>query len=188
MPLEPVLDEIQRRGEETIKKIKKEAQEEADRIVEEAKREAEEILKKARIEAEKDGVALRKQEISAITLEMKRELLNRQKEIVEQVFDLLRQKVKNMDEATRKELIKKLLSKNSSPGMLVYSQKEDEKITKDVIKELKLDLKYAGNIECIGGVILDDPKGEIRINLTFDELLKQVYDQKLADVSKILFG
>jgi V/A-type H+-transporting ATPase subunit E len=188
MPLEPVLEEIQKRGDETVKKIKEEAEKEAEKIIEEAKREAEEILKRARYEAEREGEALKKQEISAVTLEMKRLLLNKQKEIVEQVFDLLRQKVRDMDEGTRKEIIKKLLSKNASPGMLVYSRKEDEGIVKDALKELKLDLNYAGNIECIGGIILEDPKGEVRINLTFDELLNQVYEQKLAEVSKILFG
>ena len=188
MPLEPVLADIQKKGEETVKKIREEAEKEAEKIIEEAKSEAEEILKKARVEAEKEGEALRKQEISAVTLEMKRLLLNKQKEIVEQVFDLLKQKVREMDEGTRKEIIKKLLSKNASPGMQVYSRKEDEGIVSEVIKELNLDLKYAGNVECIGGVILEDPAGEVRINLTFDELLNQLYEQKLAEVSKILFG
>ncbi len=188
MPLEPVLEEIQKRGEETVKKIKEETVKETEKIIEEARREAEEILRRARYEAEKDGEALRKQELSAVTLEMKRLLLNKQKEIVEQVFDLLRQKVQQMDEGTRKEIIKKMLSKNATSGMVVYSRKEDEKIVKDAVGELNLNLSYGGNIECIGGIVLEDPSGEIRINLTFDEMLNQVYEQKLAETSKVLFG
>ncbi len=188
MPLEPVLEEIYKKGEETVRKIEEEAKKEAERIIAEAKEQAEEILKKAREEAEKEAEALKKQELSSISLEMKRMLLNKQKEIVESVFDLLKQRVQEMDEETRKKLIKTLLSKNASPGMLVYSRKEDEDIVKSVIDELKLDLKYAGNIDCLGGVILEDPSGEVRINLTFDELLSQVYEQKLSEVSKILFG
>lgn len=188
MPLEPVLEEIQKKGDETVRKIKEEAEKEAERIIEDAKREAEEILKKARIEAEKEGEALRKQEISSVSLEMKRILLNKQKEIVEHVFDLLKQKVRDMDRETKKNIVKTLISKSASPGMVVYSSKEDEEVVKELIKELNLNLNYAGNIECIGGIVLEDAKGEVRINLTFDELLAQVYEQKLGEVSKILFG
>ena len=188
MPLEPVLEEIYKKGEETVKRIKEEAEKEAERILAEAKAEAEKILKKARDEAEKEAEALRKQELSSVSLEMKRMLLNKQKEIVESVFDMLRQRVQEMDAETKKKLIKTLLSKNASPGMLVYSRKDDEEIVKSVMEELNLDLKYAGNIDCLGGVILEDPSGEVRINLTFDELLNQVYEQKLSEVSKILFG
>jgi len=188
MPLEKVLQEIQQKGEEEVRKLKEEAEREVERILAEARAEAEEILKRARDEAEKEAEALRKQEISSVKLEMKRELLNKQKDILESVFDLLRQRVREMDEETRKKLLRTLLERNASPGMLVYSRKEDEEIVKSLAKELKIDLKYAGNVECLGGVILEDPSGEVRVNLTFDELINQVYEQKMSEVSKILFG
>ncbi len=188
MPLDRVLQEIRQKGEEEVKRIKEEAEKEVERILSEAQAQAEEILKKAREEAEKEAEALRKQEISSVKLEMKRELLNKEKEVMEEVFNLLKQRIREMGKEERKKLIKKLLEKNASPGMLVYSRKDDEDIVKELIKELKLDLKYAGNIDCLGGIVLEDPSGEIRINLTFDEIIEQVYEQKMSEVSKILFG
>jgi V/A-type H+-transporting ATPase subunit E len=188
MPLESVLEEINKKGEEEVRKIKEETEKEVERILAEAKEDAEEILKKAREEAEKETEALRRQEISSVNLEMKRMMLSKQKEIVEHVFELLQQRVREMDNETRKKVIKALLSKNASPKMLVYSRKEDEDIVKSAIEELKLDVNYAGNVDCLGGIILEDPSGEVRINLTFDELISQIYDQKLSEVSKILFG
>ncbi len=187
MSLEKVLQEIQKEGEEAVRKIREETEKEVNAILAEAKEEAEKILKKAREEAEKEAEALRKQEISSLNLEMKRLLLNKQKEIVEEVFNLLRQRIREMDEDTRKKLIEKLL-KSASPGMLVYSRKEDEELVKSLIQQLKLDVKYAGNVECLGGIVFEDPSGEVRINLTFDEFLNQLYEQKLSEVSKILFG
>jgi len=187
MPLDKVLQEIQQKGEEEVRRIREEAEKEVEKILAEAKAEAEKILKKAREDAEKEAEAIRKQEISSVKLEMKRELLNVQKEILEDVSNLLKQKVRDMDEETRKKIISKLLEKNASPGMVVYSRKEDEDIVKGLIKELKLDVKYGGNVECIGGVILEDTAGDIRLNLTFDELVNQVYEQKLSEVSKLLF-
>ncbi|MET1124260.1 MAG: V-type ATP synthase subunit E [Archaeoglobaceae archaeon] len=188
MPLEPILQEIREKAESEAKRIREEAEREARRILEEARAEAEKILKTAREEAEKEVEALRKQELSIVSLEMKRELLNKQKEIVESVFEFVRQKLENMDAETKKRILKSLISRNAQPGMLVYSRKEDEEIVKEVIKELGIDLKYAGNIECLGGVVLEDPSGEVRINLTFDELLNQLYEQKMSEVTKMLFG
>jgi V/A-type H+-transporting ATPase subunit E len=107
---------------------------------------------------------------------------------VEEVFNLLRQRIKEMDEETKRKLIKMLLSKNATPGMKVFSRKEDEELVKGVVEELKIDLEYAGNVECLGGIILEDPSGDVRINLTFDELVDELYEQKLSEVSKILFG
>ena len=188
MPLEALLEEISRKGEENVKRIREETEREIERIKAEAKEKANEILKKAKEEAEKEAEALRKQEISSVNLEMKRMMLNKQKELVEEVFNLLRQRVREMDEETRRKLIKALLSKNAAPGMKVFSRKEDEELVKEVMKELNIDLEYAGNVECLGGVILEDPSGDVRINLTFDELVDELYEQKLSDVSKILFG
>ncbi|RLI80719.1 V-type ATP synthase subunit E [Archaeoglobales archaeon] len=188
MPLEKVLQEIQQKGEEEVNRIKMETEKEVERIISQAKLEAEEILKKARGEAEREAEAIKRQEISSVNLEMKRAILNKQKEVLEEVFEILKQRVEGMDEETKKKLVKSLISKNAAPGMLIYSKKEDEELVKSVIEELNVDLKYAGNIKCLGGVILEDPTGKIRINLTFDELLNQVYEQKMSEVSKILFG
>lgn len=188
MPLEPVLQEIYKKGEELVSKISLEAQKEAEEILRAAKMEADEIIRKAREEAEKEAESLKKQELSSVSLEMKRMLLNKQKEIVEEVFELLRKKILELDEGTKKKLLTVLLQKNAKPGMLVFSNKSDEDVVKSLIKELNLDLEYSGNIECLGGVVLETANGEVRINLTFDEILDQIYEQKLSEVSKILFG
>ncbi len=188
MPLEVILEEINRKGEEIVRKIREEAEKEIERIKAEAQEEAKRIIEKAKEEATKEAEALRKQEISSVNLEMKRLMLNKQKEIVENVFELLKQRLAEMDDETKKKVLKALISRNAQDGMKIYSKKEDEGIVKEIIKELGVKVEYAGNVDCIGGVILEDPSGDVRINLTFDELMSQVYEQKLSDVSKILFG
>ncbi|RLI76383.1 V-type ATP synthase subunit E [Archaeoglobales archaeon] len=188
MPLESIIQEIYQKGEEQVKKLMEEAGKESEQIIAEAKAEAEEILKKAREEAEKEADRLRRQEVSSVNLEMKRLLLNKQKELLETVFELTRQKIKEMDAGEKKKLLEILLKKNAESGMVVYSNKDDEEVVKEVISGIDKDLKYGGNVNCLGGVILESPDREVRLNLTFDELLTQVYEQKMSDVSKILFG
>jgi len=188
MPLDTVLKEIKLKGEEEVKRIEEETRKEVEKIINEAKADAEALLKKARDEAEKEGEALRKQEISSLNLEMKRTLLAKQKEITDEVFKLLRKKIAEMDDKTRKGIIKTLIEKNAKDNMNLYVRKEDEKIVKEVLKDLKMHLKIAGHISALGGIILEDPSGEVRINLTFDELLNQLYEKKLNEVAKVLFG
>ncbi len=187
MPLDVLIEEIYKKGEEQVKKIKDEAGKEAEKIIADAKEKAEEILKKAKEDAEKEAERLKKQEVSSVNLEMKRLLLNKRKEVLEMVFGLVEEKIKSMDPETRKKLLATLIKKNASPGMVVYSNKDDEEIVKEIINEVG-DLSYGGNIDCIGGVILESADGEVRINLTYDEMLQQLYEQKMSEVSKILFG
>ncbi|AGK62149.1 Archaeal/vacuolar-type H+-ATPase subunit E [Archaeoglobus sulfaticallidus PM70-1] len=182
MPLEPVIEEIVKKGQQRVSEIKSEAEKEVEKIVVEAEEKAKEILKKARDTAENEVERLRKQEISSINLEMKREELNRRKEVLEAVYEKLVEKVKSMDKEEKKKLMEKLLKANEKEGYRVYSNKEDEEIVKSISK-----MEYAGNIECIGGVVLESADGQFRINLTFDEMLSTLFESKMKEVSEILF-
>jgi len=188
MALESIIQEIYKKGEEEIQRIRQDAQREVEKIIAEAKEKAEEILAKAKEDGEKEADRLRRQEISSVKLEMKRLMLNKQKEILEAVFESLRQRLKEMDIETKRKIVMALIKANAMPGMVIYSSREDEDLVKSIIQELGLDLRYGGHIECLGGIILETQDGEVRLNLTFDELLNQLYEQKISEVSKILFG
>jgi len=187
MALEVLIEEIRKKGEEEIKKIREEAEKEAEQIIAEAKEKAEDILKKAKEDAEKEAERLRRQEISGVNLEMKRLMLNKRKEALESVFEIVKDRIKQMDSDTKRRLVENLIKKNAVGEMVIYSSKDDEPIVREVISGMS-ELRYGGNIDCLGGVILESLDGEVRINLTFDELLKQLYEQKMGEVSKILFG
>jgi V/A-type H+-transporting ATPase subunit E len=186
--LESVINEIYKKGDQEVQRIKEEAEKEAEKIIAEAKGEADEILRRAKDEAEKEAERLRRQEISSVKLEMKRQMLNKQKEILEAVFEALKQRIQDMDLETKRKITTALLKNNANAGMVVYSNKKDEDMVKSIIQELQIDVKYGGNLECLGGVVLESEDGEVRLNLTFDELLNQLYEQKMSEVAKILFG
>lgn len=184
MTLEPVIEEITRKGHLEIAEIRREAEKKAEEIIAEAKEKAEEIIKKAKAEAEREVERLRKQEISGIKLEMKKEELAKKKDVVERVREKLIEKIRNMGESEREELLKKLISKYDQDGFKVYSSKKDEEIVKKLVKKME----YAGNIECLGGIILESADGSYRINLTFDNIVEEVFEDKMKDIHKILFG
>jgi len=188
MPLDNIVQEIYKKGEEQVQAIISEAKSEAEKIIKEAEEKAKEILEKARKEGEKEAEALRRQEISSVRLEMKRELLNKQREVLEAVFKAVEERVKNMDLETKKKIYSALLKQYAIDNMVIYSNKDDEDLIKSLIQELGLNAKYGGNIECLGGVVIESSDGEVRINLTFEELLNQLYEQKMSELSKMLFG
>jgi len=188
MPLDNVVQEIYKKGEEQVQAIISKAKEEAEKIIAEAEEKAKEILEKARIEGEKEAEALRRQELSSVRLEMKRLLLNKQKEVLEAVFESVKERIKNMDAETKKKVYTALLKNYAIEGMVVYSNRDDEDLVKSIIQELGLNARYGGNIDCLGGVIIESADGELRVNLTFEELLNQLYEQKMSELSKMLFG
>jgi len=89
----------------------------------------------------------------------------------------------SLNDTEREELLKKLLSKYEGGDYVVYSNKRDEPIVKKLTK-----MPYAGNIECLGGVVLESKDGSFRINLTFDNFIEMVYREKMKDVYEKLFG
>jgi V/A-type H+-transporting ATPase subunit E len=183
MPLEPVIEEITRKGYQRVSEIRSEAEKEVEKILSEAKEAASDILKKSRESAESEAERLRRQEISSINLEMKREELNRRKEVLEEVYTKLVDRVKSMSADERKSLLEKILKQNEMEGYRVYSNKQDEEIVKSITK-----MPFAGNIDCIGGVVIESDDGQFRINLTFDEMLASLFERKMKEVSEILFG
>ncbi len=187
MALEVLIEEINKKGEEEVRKIKAEAEKEAERIIAEAKEKAEDIIKKAKEDAEKEAEMLRRQEISSVNLEMKRLMLNKRKEVLEEVFKLVEDRIRKMDPEEKKRLLEKLIDSCELEEAVVYSNKDDESIVREIISGRK-GYRYGGHIDCLGGVILESTDGEVRINLTFDDLLAQVYESKMSEVSKILFG
>jgi V/A-type H+-transporting ATPase subunit E len=188
MPLDSIVQEIYRKGEEQVQAIINEAKREAEKIIAEAEEKAKEILEKARKDGEKEAEALRRQEISSVRLEMKRQLLNKQREVLEAVFKAVEERIKNMDLDTKKKIYTALLKQNAVEGMVVCSNKDDEDLIKSIIQELGLNARYGGNIDCLGGVVIESADGEFRVNLTFEELLNQLYEQKMSELSKMLFG
>ena len=73
---------------------------------------------------------------------------------------------------------------NSSP--FVFFQYSNEKDAKHVMK--MTDLTYMGEINCIGGLVIENDDGTVRMDYTYDRILEDVSEQSLKHISDILFG
>jgi V/A-type H+-transporting ATPase subunit E len=88
-----------------------------------------------------------------------------------------------MPETKEEELLKAILSANESSGTRIYSNSESEALVRKLSS-----LEYGGNIDCIGGVVIENKDGTIKLDYTYDIIFKNVYEQNLKNTSDILFG
>ncbi|WP_370572785.1 V-type ATP synthase subunit E [Methanomethylovorans sp.] len=183
MGLEMVVKDIMDAASAEVSRIKSEADAEVLQIVVEAKDEAKRIMGESLAKAEDDIKRMKQQEISSANLEVKRTLLNARKEVLEEVYDRTFAAISSLPEAKNKEILKVILTNNEVKGKKIYSNAKSEKLVRELSS-----LEYAGNINCAGGVVIENEDGTIRLDYTYDVILKGVNEQFLKQTSDILFG
>jgi V/A-type H+-transporting ATPase subunit E len=116
-------------------------------------------------------------------LEVKRIRLNKRKELLDQVYNKMYESIKSMPASKAEKLLSALIEKNKADGVRIYSNKNSETIVKKLSS-----LSYAGNIDSIGGIVQENEDGTVRLDFTYDSILKNVYERSLKQISDILHG
>jgi V/A-type H+-transporting ATPase subunit E len=192
MGLEAVVGDIRAKG-----------QKEADAIREETKAEVNGILQTSQVKAEKIKMAVEEavtkqvqhvesQELSAANLVVKRERLNTQKALLDEVYQNALDSVLKLPDSFHREAIKSLLSdaKKQIPEGIVHCNARDMKALKELISQENLFKGYSvGNeVDIEGGVMVESKDGTLQLDLSYRTFLNMVWETGLKDASDILFG
>jgi V/A-type H+-transporting ATPase subunit E len=183
MGLEIVVKDIQEGARAEVSRIKAEGDAKASEIINEAKEIQKKMLGDSLAKAEEDLQNLHQQVISSANLEVKRITLNKRKELLDSVYNQTVEKIKSMPASKKEDLLKNILNKHEDSGARVYSSKESEGAVKKLTS-----LSYAGNIDSIGGVVLENEDRTVRLDFTYDSILNNVYERSLKQISDILYG
>lgn len=183
MGLEVVLNDIAEGAKSEVSQINAEAKATSEQIIEEARQTNRENLGKRLAGVEQDLEKQRQQVLSSANLEVKRIQLNKRKELLDRVYQDTVESIKTLPADKNKEYLKNLIQKYESGGSVIYSNKASE----GIVRELST-LKYGGNIDCIGGIVIENNDGTIRLDYTYDVILKSVYERSLKQISDILNG
>jgi V/A-type H+-transporting ATPase subunit E len=190
MSLETVAEDIRTEARERAEEIRAEAEAEAEDIVAAAEEAAEETLAEAEREAEEDVTAEREQALSGAKLEAKQRRLEARRDALESVRESVEETVRDLDGEDRRELTAALIAAAAEEfdegEVRVYGRGDDA----DLIEELLADydgFEYAGEYDCMGGVVCESDASRVRVNNTFDSVLETVWDEELREVSAILF-
>ena len=183
MGLDAIVEEIRAKGRIEADKIGEEASLEVSKITAEAEASAAR-LKAAKEEAVRKEIdRLRQQEVSSANLEVKKAMLNARKEILDEVYEAAKEAVKKLPAEKNQKLLKSIIEKNENNNARIYSRNKDKQAIKKLTK-----LEYAGEIDCIGGVVIENEDGTEVLDFKYDTILKNVSEQSLKQVSDILFG
>ncbi|MDW5550190.1 V-type ATP synthase subunit E [Methanosarcina sp.] len=183
MGLEIVVKDIQEGARAEVSRIKAEGDAKASEIINEAKDIQKKTLGDSLAKTEEDLQNLHQQVISSANLEVKRITLNKRKDLLDRVYVQTVEKIKSMPASKKEELLKTVINKYEASGARVYSSKDSEEIVKKLTS-----LSYAGNLDSIGGVVLENENGTVRLDFTYDSILKNVYERSLKQISDLLYG
>lgn len=188
MGLENVVEDILKSARDEVSAIAAEQDAEVTSIIEEAKRRGERITGEKVASAEHEIERIHKQEISSANLEVKRMMLNARKEILDETY---RRALKRIRELDRAALLRPLVRAYSGDATRVYSNKTDqptvERLCDELLEAQLTELEYADNIDCIGGIVLENKDGTVRLDYTFDTIMDEVSEQSMKQISGILF-
>ncbi len=182
MGLDAIVEEIKAKGKAEADRIVGETYQEVSRIIADAQSQAAK-LKAAKEEAvRKEIERLRQQELSSANLEVKRAMLNARKEILDEAYEASKEAINKLPAENNQKLLSSIIKKNEANNSKIYSRYKDKTFVENITK-----LNYAGEINCIGGVIIENEDGTEYLDFRYEAVLKNVSEQTLKQVSDILF-
>ena len=182
MALDAVVESVLATSKDKVTQVNTEGDQEAARILNEARKRAAEIKSRKETEVAHATEAIERREISSANLDVKRSELNVHKDLLEKARLGLFEKIKNMPKKDNEALIKKLLEPYDLKDMKVYSNKKDEAFVSSLAPS------YGGNLDTIGGVVVESKDGALRYDLTYETLAREIFNNHMKEVSRILFG
>lgn len=183
MGLENIVNEILEQARSEVAVISIEAEKESEKLINDAKIEAEKIKTSHQALTDAQIERMHKQELSSAHLEIKRATLNAKKDILNCTIESAKEIISSMSAEKNAKLLKVLLDKYGNEGTRVYSNGRDAKLVQEMTE-----LTFMGEIDCIGGLIIENDDGTVRLDYTFDTILENASEQSLKQVSEILFG
>jgi len=191
MGLEAVLEEIREKGKKEAEAIRAESTADSDKVLAEADRKVAEIKTAAEDASAKQASRIVGQDVSAANLLVKRELLNTEKALLDEVYESTRAEIAKLPESFHREAIKKLLTegKKEIKKGSIHCNARDVAAAKAVLAEAEFAGFTLGEPADIdGGILIDSEGNEVQIDYSYRTFMNKVWESGLKDASDILFG
>jgi vacuolar-type H+-ATPase subunit E/Vma4 len=185
MPLKEVIDEVINQANEEAKAIIKHAEQEALEIERKAKLDVEAKTAESEKNAGKAAEDIKKKKVASTKLELKKEIMQEKKAVLEQIVEKAKLKLSEMGEKQREEILKKLIAtaKNElSDVKFIECSKTDSAIVKKLVPNA--DIKITTSV---GGIIAANKDRTVQLDLTVERLLEQAKEEYIDEISKRIF-
>ena len=68
----------------------------------------------------------------------------------------------------------------------VHGRADDEDLLTEILEDYD-GYQFAGEYDCLGGVVVESRESRVRVNNTFDSILDGVWEDNLKELSELLF-
>jgi V/A-type H+-transporting ATPase subunit E len=190
MSLETVVEDIREEAREEAAEIRAEGEARAEEILDEAEADAERIHEEAERAAERETEREREQAVSSAKLEAKQARLEARRDALQRVREAVEERVAAMEGERRETLTRALLADAArefdDDDVSVYCRADDAALVEDLVAEFD-GFSHAGDVDRLGGVVVESESSRVRVDNTFDSVLDDVWEDSLKDVSDRLF-
>ena len=193
MSLDTVVEDIREEAHARAEEIRAEGDARAEELIEAAEDDAEEILEDAERAVDREIEQLREQRLSSAKLEAKQQRLEARRDVLGTVHEEVEAKLAALEGDEREQLTRSLLEAASvefeaGDDVRVYARGEDESLIESILEDDAYDgYSYAGEYDCLGGVVVESDGSRVRVNNTFDSVLEAVWEENLREISDELF-
>jgi len=191
MGLEAVVNEIREKGRREVEAARVSARADVEEILKDAQARAAAIKVSAEEEADRAAAHITNQEASAANLVVKRQVLNAQKTLLDQVYSASLAAVGDLPAEFHEKALTDLLkraAKEIKKGV-VHANERDLPVVEEIISRLKTLSGYTVGdpVDIPGGIIVESTDGELKIDYSYRTFLDEIWESGLKDASDILF-
>jgi V/A-type H+-transporting ATPase subunit E len=191
MTLDTVAEDIREQARARAEEIHEEAGADAEELLAEAEADAGEIREEILGDADRQIEQEREQRLSSAKLEAKQERLEARRDVLQSVRDAVEEEIATLEGEEREELTRALLDAaateiDSEEGVEVYGRADDQALIESILADYD-GFSYAGEYDCLGGVVVESQESRVRIKNTFDSVLADIWEDNLREISDRLF-
>ena len=187
MSLEKLADEIKAMAEAEAKAVSDEAAAEAKRIADEAKGTVSAYRDEAIANATRTCDQIAVESIAAARQRNQKTLLVARRAELDATWEEVLSRAASSGMKGRNGVLKSLLTQASdeAPSGMVL---KPVKIDRDFLAKNSSGFEMGDEVEGLGGFVLEDTDGSILMDYRFEGRLRDAWDDRLGEVSSILFG
>ncbi len=181
MSLERMIEEIRQQGQQESEEILDAARQERERMLSEVQTQGKELRSERLRQAEDRGTREEVREIARAELEARKSLLQAQKEVLDEVREAAADRLRDLDSNDRLLEILVEQSREDLDGLVRCNPRD--------VKTLQrlTGIPVQGDLDVIGGFVIEAQAGDRRIDLTYDTFLDGLWEQAVRDVADTLW-
>ncbi len=183
--MEKIVQEVLSHGQEEANRIRKEAGKHVLMILDRATKEVEAMKEEAKASATLEAKRIGTVQISAANLEARKLVLQSKAGTLQKVRDGAMARLRTLSTIERERIIRRLLTKarNLIPDGTVSARAEDL----DILKQNVGSFRIGPPVNISGGIIVDSLDRKRRLDLSFETLFEEIWEQRFSSISHMLF-